>query len=74
VQWVKGHFKGKKKSIENRLNEAVHDLTYSFLQKTQGSHGSMKQVIDPPSYEVSAQYDGSTITSKFTTFISDNLL
>lgn len=30
VTWVKGHFTGKQKSIEHKLNDAAHDLAYNF--------------------------------------------
>jgi hypothetical protein len=72
VQWVKGHLKGKKKTIEHWLNKEVHNLADSFLQGTYG-YESRKQVIDAPSYEVSILRGRSTLTSKLSTYISEQL-
>jgi hypothetical protein len=73
LTWVKGHYQENKKTIEHKLNDTVHDLAYQYLKNTPGLNSSRKQVIDPPSYEISVLFDGSTLTSKLQQFISSQL-
>jgi hypothetical protein len=72
LKWIKGHFKGKK-SIAHKLNEIAHNLAYSYLKEGHVTHNPQKLVYDPPSYEVSFQYNGSTITFKLPSYISQAL-
>jgi len=73
VSWVKGHFTGAKKSTEHKLNDMVHDLAKDFLRKDQGYYNPRRQVIGPPSLEVSILFDNSTLTSNISKYVKFQL-
>ncbi len=73
ITWIKGHYRGEKKSTPHILNETAHILANDFLHKDQGYFNPSKVVIDPPSWEVSILYDQSTITSNLSKTLNSEL-
>ncbi len=72
LTWVKGHHSGKK-MIQHKLNEDAHHLAYNFIAKDQGYYNPSTTSIDPPSAEISILFNGSTLTSKISSFLRDQL-
>ncbi len=73
ISWVKGHFNGEK-AVQHELNDEAHSLAYDFLANDQGYYNPSTRVIDPTSSEISILFDNSTLTSKLSTFLREQLM
>ncbi len=72
VSWVKGHLNGEK-TIQHNLNDEAHSLACEFFTRDQGYYNPSISVLDPPSSEISILLDNSTLTSKMSTFLREQL-
>lgn len=72
VSWVKGHLNGEK-TIQHKLNDEAHSLACEFFTRDQGYYNPSTSVLDPPSSEILILLDNSTLTSKMSTFLREQL-
>lgn len=61
------------KTVQHRLNDEAHSLAYDILVKDQGYYNPSTRVIDPLSSGISILFDNSTLTSKMSTFLREQL-
>ncbi len=59
--------------MQHRLNDEAHFLAQDFLANDQGYYNLRTRVIDPPSSEIFILFDNSTLTSKLSTFLREQL-
>jgi hypothetical protein len=72
LSWVKGHHNGEK-LIQHSLNDEAHSVAYNFITQDQGNYNPSSTVIDPPTAEISILFDHSTLISKVSSFLREQL-
>jgi hypothetical protein len=65
--WVKSHYTGPDRGLPHDLNEEAHSLANTFLYTSNEDYKPGPKVIDPPSQEVSIQFENYTLTKGLVT-------